>query len=90
MRSWPARAQVGNRVAIWTCSDLCRYTCGVKLAPVEGDPTNINSHYSDACHAGYGAVDTAEDLASQGNLVSIVTERETSCREWGLLRGLIS
>lgn len=70
------RAEVGNRVAIWTCSYHCRYTCGAKLEPVEGDPTNINSHYSYACRAGYGAVDTAEYLASQGKLVSIVTERE--------------
>lgn len=31
--------------------------------------------YSYACHAGYAAVDTAEYLASQGKLASIVTER---------------
>ena len=70
------QAQVGNRVAIWTCSHHCRFTCGPKVTPVDGDPTNIHSNYSYACMAGYSAVDTAECLASQGKLVSIVTERE--------------
>lgn len=70
------KTEVGNRVAIWTCSYHCRFTCGPKVTPVEGDPTNVNSNYSYACRAGYGAVDTAEYLASQGKLVNIVTERE--------------
>jgi len=69
-------AEVGNRVAIWTCSQHCRFTCGPKVAPVDGDPTNVYSNYSYACLAGYSAVDTAEYLASQGKLVSIVTERD--------------
>jgi 2,4-dienoyl-CoA reductase-like NADH-dependent reductase (Old Yellow Enzyme family)/thioredoxin reductase len=69
-------AEVGNRVAIWTCSFYCRFTCGPKMTPVEGDPTNVHSSYSYACRAGYGAVDTAEYLASQGKLVSMVTERD--------------
>ena len=68
-------AQVGNRVAVWTCSYHCRYTCGAKVAPVEGDFTNANSRYSYACRAGYAATDASEYLASQGKLVSIVTER---------------
>jgi 2,4-dienoyl-CoA reductase (NADPH2) len=71
------QAEVGDRVAIWTCSYHCRYTCGAKVEPIAGDPTSANSHYSYACTAGYGATDTAEHLASQGKLVSIVTERET-------------
>jgi len=70
------RVEVGNRVAIWTCSYHCTYTCKPKIRPVEGDPTNVNSSYSYACRAGYGAVDAAEYLASKGKLVSIVTERE--------------
>jgi 2,4-dienoyl-CoA reductase (NADPH2) len=70
------KVEVGDRVAIWTCSYHCRYTCGAKLEPVEGDLTGIHSHYSYACAAGYGATDTAEHLATQGKLVSIVTERE--------------
>jgi len=69
------KAKVGNRVAIWTCSYHCTFTCKQKITPVEGDPTNVNSNYSYACQAGYAAVDTAEYLASQGKLVSIVTER---------------
>jgi len=69
-------AHVGDRVAIWTCSYHCRYTCKPRVVPVEGDPTGTNSSYSYACRAGYGAVDTAEYLASKGKLVSIVTERE--------------
>ncbi|NWG02629.1 MAG: FAD-dependent oxidoreductase [Syntrophaceae bacterium] len=69
------KAKVGNRVAIWTCSYHCTFTCKQKITPVEGDLTGINSTYSYACQAGYAAVDTAEYLASQGKLVSIVTER---------------
>jgi len=69
------KAKVGNRVAIWTCSHHCTFTCKPKVAPIEGDLTNMHSSYSYACRAGYGAVDTAEYLASQGKLVSIVTER---------------
>jgi 2,4-dienoyl-CoA reductase-like NADH-dependent reductase (Old Yellow Enzyme family) len=68
-------AEVGHRVVIWTCSYHCRYTCGGKIIPVEGDLTNVSSRYSYACRAGYGATDTAEYLASKGKLVSIVTER---------------
>lgn len=67
----------GNRVAIWTCSYRCTFTCGAKVRPVDGDPTNVHSTYSYACQAGYGAVDVAEYLASQGKLVSIVAERES-------------
>ncbi|MBW1997941.1 MAG: FAD-dependent oxidoreductase [Deltaproteobacteria bacterium] len=70
------KADVGDRVAIWTCSYHCRYTCKPRVRPVDGDPTGINSSYSYACRAGYGAVDTAEYLASKGKLVSIVTERQ--------------
>ncbi|HEJ83443.1 MAG TPA: FAD-dependent oxidoreductase, partial [Desulfobacteraceae bacterium] len=70
------KAEVGDRVAIWTCSYHCPYTCGVRLEPVAGDLTGVHSHYSYACAAGYGATDTAEHLATQGKLVSIVTERE--------------
>lgn len=69
------RALVGNRIAIWTCSHHCSYTCNLKVAPIEGDPTNMHSTYSYACGAGYAAVDAAEYLASQGKLVNIVTER---------------
>jgi hypothetical protein len=69
------RAKVGNRIAIWTCSQHCTFTCKPKVVPIEGDPTNMHFTYSYACHAGYAAVDTAEYLASQGKLVSIVTER---------------
>ena len=70
------QAEVGNRVAIWTCSYHCGFTCGPKVTPIEGDPTHMHSAYSYACRAGYGAVDVAEFLASQGKLVSIVTERD--------------
>ncbi|HEX5773921.1 MAG TPA: FAD-dependent oxidoreductase, partial [Geomobilimonas sp.] len=70
------KATVGEKVVIWTCSYQCSYTCGAKPAPIEGDPTGTHSKYSYACGAGYAAVDTAEYLASQGKLVSIVTERE--------------
>jgi len=70
------QVEVGNRVAIWTCSYHCNFTCGAKVTPVDGDPTNAHSGFSYACQAGYGAVDVAEYLASQGKLVSIVTERE--------------
>ena len=70
------KAQVGQRVVIWTCSMHCSFTCRVKEAPIEGDPTGSRSRYSYACRAGYAAVDTAEYLASQGKLVSIVTERD--------------
>lgn len=70
------KAEVGNRVVIWTCSYQCSFTCGAKPAPIEGDPTGTHSKYSYACCAGYAAVDTAEYLASQGKLVSIVTERD--------------
>ena len=71
------RAKVGERIAIWTCSYHCTFTCGVKVAPIEGDPTKMHSSYSYACRAGYAAVDAAEFLASQGKLVRIVTERDT-------------
>lgn len=70
------RAEVGHRVAIWTCSYLCSYTCRKKEEPIEGDLTGAHSTYSYACRAGYAAVDAAEYLASQGKLVSLVTERE--------------
>jgi NADPH-dependent 2,4-dienoyl-CoA reductase/sulfur reductase-like enzyme len=70
------QAKVGSRVAIWACSYHCGFTCGPKVTPVDGDPTNVHSSYSYACLAGYSAVDTAEYLASQGKLVSIITERE--------------
>jgi len=69
------KATVGQRVAIWTCSKLCSWTCGVKEAPIEGDLTGCTSKTSHACRAGYAAVDAAEYLASQGKLVRIVTER---------------
>lgn len=69
------RAEVGQRVAIWTCSHHCTFTCKPKVTPIEGDPTNMHSTYSYACRAGYAAVDTAEYLASRGKLVNIVTER---------------
>jgi 2,4-dienoyl-CoA reductase (NADPH2) len=69
------QVEVGKRVAIWTCSHHCTFTCKPKVAPIEGDVTNMHSAYSYACRAGYAAVDTAEYLASQGKLVSIVTER---------------
>ena len=69
------RARVGNRIAIWTCSHHCSFSCNPKVAPIEGDPTNMRSTYSYACRAGYAAVDAAEYLASQGKLVNIVTER---------------
>ena len=72
-----AQVEVGSRAAIWTCSHHCRFTCEPKVTPIDGDPTNVHSSYSYACRAGYGAVDTAEYLASQGRLVSIVTERNT-------------
>ncbi len=71
-----SQTETGNRVVIWTCSYFCKFTCKPKVSAVDGDPTNVNSSYSYACRAGYGAVDTAEYLASQGKLVSIVTERE--------------
>jgi 2,4-dienoyl-CoA reductase-like NADH-dependent reductase (Old Yellow Enzyme family)/thioredoxin reductase len=70
------KVTAGDKVVIWTCSYLCSYTCGAKIAPIEGDPTGTHSKYSYACCAGYAAVDAAEYLASQGKLVSIVTERE--------------
>jgi pyruvate/2-oxoglutarate dehydrogenase complex dihydrolipoamide dehydrogenase (E3) component len=69
------RVQAGKRIAIWTCSYHCTYTCKQRITPVEGDPTRVNSTYSYACRAGYAAVDAAEYLASQGKLVNIVTER---------------
>jgi 2,4-dienoyl-CoA reductase (NADPH2) len=69
------QARVGNRIAIWTCSHHCSFSCKPKVAPVEADPTNMHSTYSYACRAGYAAVDAAEYLASQGKLVNIVTER---------------
>jgi 2,4-dienoyl-CoA reductase-like NADH-dependent reductase (Old Yellow Enzyme family)/thioredoxin reductase len=69
------RARVGNRIAIWTCSYHCSFSCKPKLATIEGDPTNMHSTYSYACRTGYAAVDAAEYLASQGRLVNIVTER---------------
>jgi 2,4-dienoyl-CoA reductase (NADPH2) len=69
------QAKVGNRVAIWTCSHYCTFTCKPKVAPIEGDLTNMHFTYSYACRAGYAAVDAAEYLASQGKLVSIFTER---------------
>jgi len=69
------KVDVGDRVVIWTCSFHCRYTCGTKPAPVEGDLTGVQSNCSYACRCGYAAVDTAEYLASQGKLVSIVGER---------------
>jgi hypothetical protein len=71
------RAEVGDRVAVWTCSHYCSFTCKADMRPVEGDPTGVNCKQSHACRAGYGAVDLAEYLASIGKLVSIVTERET-------------
>jgi 2,4-dienoyl-CoA reductase-like NADH-dependent reductase (Old Yellow Enzyme family)/thioredoxin reductase len=71
------QVEVGHRVVIWTCSYHCRYTCEDKVTPIPGDVTGASSHYSYACTAGYAATDTAEHLASQGKLVSIVTERET-------------
>ena len=70
------KVQVGDKVVILTCGFLCSFTCGAKVAPIEGDPTGNHSKYSYACCAGYAAVDTAEYLASQGKLVSIVTERD--------------
>jgi 2,4-dienoyl-CoA reductase (NADPH2) len=70
------RVEVGDRVAIWACSHHCRFTCKPKVTPIDGDPTNMHTHYNYACRAGYGTVDAAEYLASQGKLVSIVTERE--------------
>jgi len=69
------QVEVGNRVAIWTCSHQCTFTCKPKVAPIEGDPTNMHFTYIYACRAGYTAVDAAEYLASQGKLVNIVTER---------------
>jgi len=69
------QAKVGNRVAIWTCSYHWRFSCGPEVTPVDGDPTNVHSTYSYTCLAGYSAMDTAVYLASQGKLVSIVTER---------------
>ncbi len=69
------RIQPGKRIAIWTCSYHCTYTCKPRITPIEGDLTRAHSTYTYACHAGYGAVDAAEYLASQGKLVSIVTER---------------
>ena len=70
------QTEVGDRVAIWTCSHHCKYTCEAKVKPIPEDVTNASSHYSYACTAGYAATDTAEHLASQGKLVSIITERE--------------
>jgi 2,4-dienoyl-CoA reductase (NADPH2) len=69
------RARMGNRIAIWTCSHYCSFSCKPKAIPIEGDPTNMHSTYSYACRAGYAAVDAAEYLASRGKLVNIVTER---------------
>jgi len=69
--------EIGNRVAIWTCSYHCSFTCKQNITPIEGDPTNMVSTYSYACRAGYAAVDVAEYLSSIGKLVSIVTERNT-------------
>jgi 2,4-dienoyl-CoA reductase (NADPH2) len=69
------QARVGNRIAIWTCSHHCSFACKSKVAPIEGDPTNMHSTYSYACRAGYAAVDAAEYLASQGKLVNVITER---------------
>jgi len=70
------RSELGNRVVIWTCRDYCRFTCRPNKTAVQGDPTHVHSTHSYACRAGYAAVDTAEYLASQGRLVSIVTERD--------------
>jgi len=70
------QADVGSRVVIWTCSYHCRYTCEDKVMPIPGDVTGASSHYSYACTAGYAATDAAEHLASQGKLVSIITERD--------------
>jgi len=70
------KASVGDKVVIWTCSYICSYTCRKKINPIEGDPTGTHSKYSYACASGYAAVDAAEYLASQGKLVSIITERE--------------
>ncbi len=70
------KANVGEKVVIWTCSYICSFTCGARRTPIEGDPTGAHSKYSHACASGYAAVDTAEYLASLGKLVSIVTERD--------------
>lgn len=70
------KREVGSRVAIWTCSYHCTFTCKQRTVKIEGDPTNLTSKYSYACRAGYASVDVAEYLASTGRLVNIVTERD--------------
>ncbi|RLF18047.1 MAG: hypothetical protein DRJ68_07100, partial [Thermoprotei archaeon] len=57
------KAEVGDKVLIWTCSYYCPYVCGA-LKRVRA-----------ACGAGYAAVFAAEKLASEGKLVYLVAER---------------
>jgi len=65
----------GKFVVIWTCSYHCTWTCGVKSEPVADDVAGAQSSESHACAAGHAAVDTAEALAAQGKIVTIITER---------------
>jgi 2,4-dienoyl-CoA reductase (NADPH2) len=68
--------ETGDYVVIWTCSHHCTWTCGIKSQPIPDDIVGITTSESYACAAGHAAVDTAEALAAQGKIVTLVTERD--------------
>lgn len=68
--------ETGEYVVIWTCSHHCTWTCGVKSQPIPDDIVGITTSESYACAAGHAAADTAEALAAQGKIVTLITERD--------------
>ena len=68
--------ETGRYVVIWTCSHHCTWTCGINSQPIPDDITGLKATESYACGAGHAAVDTAEALAAQGKIVTIITERD--------------
>jgi 2,4-dienoyl-CoA reductase (NADPH2) len=68
--------ETGKYVVIWTCSHHCTWTCGIKPQPIPDDIVGLKTKASYACAAGHAAVDTAEALAAQGKIVTIITERD--------------
>jgi 2,4-dienoyl-CoA reductase (NADPH2) len=68
--------ETGDYVVIWTCSYHCTWTCGIKSRPIPDDIVGITTSESYACTAGHAAVDTAEALAAQGKIVTLITERD--------------
>ena len=68
--------EIGRYIVIVACSYGCPWSCHIEHREIPDDLTGCKTNESRACAAGFAAADTAEELASRGCRVEIITERD--------------